>query len=585
MDVTHGIATKFARWTTHRLLAQFLGLTLVAMSQGHAAPFAYISNNSSNDVSVIDTASNTVTATVAVGTAPVGVAVGPTRVYVANYSSNNVSVIDPATNAVIATIPVGTGPFGVAVNPAGTRAYVANFKSHNVSVIDTATNAVVATIAPGTGPFGLVVNPAGTRLYVSIYYTASVAVIDTATNAVIATVPVGSGPFMVAVNPAGTKVYVTNNAGASVSVVDTASNTNVTTVPVGVLPEGVAVNPAGTRAYVANRGASTLSVIDTTGNAVIATVSLAAPPYGISINPTGTVVYVAQQNNNTVAAVDTNTDTVIATVPVGTGPTAYGLFVGGTLGGPTTVSLNVARMGAGTVTSEPPGIACGGDCVEEYITGTLVTLIATPDAGWVFSGWNGACSGTDVCTIPMSTARSVTATFIFAGAGSANSNAWVQKAYVAYYGRPADPAGLAYWASRMDAAGGSLSSIIAAFGDSDEFILRYGGLSYSDLIDTLYQQTLGRAPDPVGKQYYLDRLNAGLTTLQTITLDLLGGATGLDALTVANRLDVANHYTGKVAAGCPYGGELTGVASLTPVTSDSATALTAKLGIESRCGP
>ena len=80
-----------------------------------------------------------------------------------------------------------------------------------------------------------------------------------------------------------------------------------------------------------------------------------------------------------------------------------------------------------------------------------------------------------------------TNTFSSLFADSANSNLWVQKSCVAYCGRPADPAGLAYWAVRMDNEGGSLSSIIAAFGTSDEFAHRYGGLTYSELIDTLYQ--------------------------------------------------------------------------------------------------
>ncbi|MCJ7992690.1 hypothetical protein MUB15_31740 [Priestia sp. OVS21] len=39
------------------------------------------------------------------------------RIYVANSSSNNVSVIDGNTNSVIATVPVGTNPRGVGVNP------------------------------------------------------------------------------------------------------------------------------------------------------------------------------------------------------------------------------------------------------------------------------------------------------------------------------------------------------------------------------------------------------------------------------------------------------------------------------------
>ena len=104
-------------------------------------------------------------------------------------------------------------------------------------------------------------------------------------------------------------------------------------------------------------------------------------------------------------------------------------------------------------------------------------------------------------------------------------------------------------------------------------------------LDSLYQQTLGRLPDPAGKQYYLDQLSMGHTTLQTITLDLLGGATGLDALTVANRLNVADHFVQKVAAGCDYGGEQTGVDSLATVTSNLPTLSAAKAAIDTRCGP
>jgi YVTN family beta-propeller protein len=59
--------------------------------------------------------------------------------YVANYDSNNVSVIDTATNTVVATVPVGNAPTAVAVTPDGTKAYVTNYGSASVSVIKTAT--------------------------------------------------------------------------------------------------------------------------------------------------------------------------------------------------------------------------------------------------------------------------------------------------------------------------------------------------------------------------------------------------------------------------------------------------------------
>jgi YVTN family beta-propeller protein len=74
--------------------------------------------------------------------------------YITNEGSNNVSVINTATNTVIATIPVGFAPFGVTVTPDSTKVYVTNQFSNNVSVIATATNTVIATIPVGPQPVG-----------------------------------------------------------------------------------------------------------------------------------------------------------------------------------------------------------------------------------------------------------------------------------------------------------------------------------------------------------------------------------------------------------------------------------------------
>ena len=103
-----------------RCLRFFSVLLVVLAGTAHAAPFAYITNSNGNSVSVIDIATNTVVATVPVGSFPYGVAVNPggSRVYVGNQSSDNVSVIDTATNTVVATVPVGDSPLGVAINPA-----------------------------------------------------------------------------------------------------------------------------------------------------------------------------------------------------------------------------------------------------------------------------------------------------------------------------------------------------------------------------------------------------------------------------------------------------------------------------------
>ena len=77
-------------------------------------------------------------------------------------------------------------------------------------------------------------------------------------------------------------------------------------------------------------------------------------------------------------------------------------------------SLIVTKTGTGdgTVTSAPAGIACGADCAEAYIPGTIVTLTAVATVGSTFAGWSGGgCTGTGVCTITLNSAQMVTATF------------------------------------------------------------------------------------------------------------------------------------------------------------------------------
>ncbi|KAB2952218.1 MAG: hypothetical protein F9K18_14385 [Thermoanaerobaculia bacterium] len=75
-------------------------------------------------------------------------------------------------------------------------------------------------------------------------------------------------------------------------------------------------------------------------------------------------------------------------------------------------TLTVAVVGSGTVTSTPAGISCPSDCTEDYPHGTSVSLTPTPDPGWEFSAWSGACTGSGACTVAMTQNRSVTATFV-----------------------------------------------------------------------------------------------------------------------------------------------------------------------------
>jgi YVTN family beta-propeller protein len=325
----NGCGARWARGFMALFSMLSMGLATMASSAA-AAPFAYVTAGS-GIVAVIDTATNTVVATVPVGENAVGVAVTPDgkHVYVANVSTTrHVAVIDTATNTVVATILAGNNPFGVAITPDGTRAYVTNEVSNTVSVIDTASNTVVATVPVGGFPRGVAITPNRRRAYVTNVNSSTVSVIDTATNTVVATVPVEGGPEGVAVAPDGKHAYV---ADGGVLVIATATNKVVATIPIGSASggasDGVTITPDGRHAYVADAGDNTVSVIDTASNTVVATVPVGIAPIAVAVTPDGKYVYVANDLVPTVSVIDTASNTVVATVTVAGNNTPNGVGI------------------------------------------------------------------------------------------------------------------------------------------------------------------------------------------------------------------------------------------------------------------
>ncbi|MGW7575736.1 IPT/TIG domain-containing protein [Streptomyces sp. NPDC054765] len=333
---------------------------------------------------------------VPVGTGPIGVAITPNGsfAYVANNGSSTVSVIDTTTNLVTATVTGLNGPIGVAITPDGNFAYVSNGSGSTVSVIDTSTNLIVGSpIAVGANPFEIAITPDGAFAYVANHGSGTVSVIDTGTNLSIATITVGTSPNGVAVSPDGLTVYVTNSGSGTVSVIDTGTNLVTATVSVGSTPIGVAFTPDGNFAYVANNGSSTVSVIDTTTGppSVVTTISGFGTPAGVAVSPDGTRVFVVNFGANNVSVIDTGTNTILTTLAVGTQPsrdavTPDGNFLYVTNNGSNNVSVLQIRP---IVTSITPasGSTLGGDPItisgSGFTGATAVTLNSTPVASFV----------------------------------------------------------------------------------------------------------------------------------------------------------------------------------------------------------
>ncbi len=240
--------------------------------------------------------------------------------YIANNGSDSLSVLDTATNTITDTIPFASNTYNAAVNPSGTRVYVTNVVDDTVSVLDTSNNSIIDTIAVGAYPAAVTVNPAGTFAYVSNENDASVSVINTATNTVDTTINVGSTPAQIVFNLSGSTAYVCNRGGITVSVIDTASNTVTNTIIVGANPTGAVVHPSGAFLYVVNNGNDNVAVVDTATNAVVTNIIVGDSPQKIAINPTATFLYVTNILDDTVSVLDASNNTNVDTISVGTNP-------------------------------------------------------------------------------------------------------------------------------------------------------------------------------------------------------------------------------------------------------------------------
>ncbi|MCX6841729.1 MAG: T9SS type A sorting domain-containing protein [candidate division WOR-3 bacterium] len=297
----------------------------------------YVANYGSNDVTVIDGATNG-TSTVATGSCPWGVAVNPVtnRIYVPNRYSGTVTVIDGATNGTT-TVAVGDYPQAVTVNPVTNNIYVCNYRSSSVTVIDGATNAT-QTLTVDPSPSAVAVNTVTDKIYVC-GDVGIVTVIDGATNE-MAKVAAEYGTCAVAVNSVMNKIYVVNYYGNSVTVIDGATN-NTSTVPMVTDPSAVAVNPITNRIYVANGYSGTVVVIDgETNNTTI--VPVGNSPGFVEVNPVTNKVYVANGCSDYVTVIDGATNGT-TTVELGTAPRGIGV-------NPVTNKVYVANIDAASVT-------------------------------------------------------------------------------------------------------------------------------------------------------------------------------------------------------------------------------------------
>lgn len=375
-----------------------------------AATCAYIANENDGTITVIDTATNTVTDTLSVGGSPTAVAATAdgARVYVTNTLPDAVAVLNASTGMPTDNIPLPQcaaalcGPQSLAIATDG-RAYVPSpidDGSHVLSVVDTATNAVTESITLQSGAAqrgggvgvtvdghracvsGYLLKPAGAHTDAVLYSD----VVDTTTKGVTSRTT-NLGPITTvddflavartaaAVTP-GDVCYIADGFSGNVAVVELAGNTLMTEIPLPHSdPTGLAISADGRLAYVSGgtgAGAPTtldegqIFVIDTMTNSLSATIRNRGRFFnGVALSPDDTFAITTDRDGHRAFVINTSDNRPTASIPVGSGPSG----------------VAVAPVAGGCPTRAP----CAGDCnrdgvvtVDEMIRMVNIALRSTP---------------------------------------------------------------------------------------------------------------------------------------------------------------------------------------------------------------
>jgi len=311
--------------------------------------YAYVTNGSSNTVSVLDIVNLRQDRTLQVGLNPSGVAANPLRneVYVVNSGSSTVSVINASANRIVATIPVHRLPYFISVEPSGHRAFVANSGSNSVSVIDLDHRHEIAVAGTGEQPGLARISPDMRSLVVTNRGSNSVSIFSVAPYEDVphpgpilhlrAAFPGCPGATDATILPDSSKAFIACSSGHQVMAInlsaapgswaarqDPALTTDhiLTLLDVGLTPVHLALKPDGGEIFVSNFGSDSISEISTWTNEVLGTYTIGSKPVQGIVSSDNSTLWVANFGADLISIYSIDDGKLVATVHTGSAPDA-----------------------------------------------------------------------------------------------------------------------------------------------------------------------------------------------------------------------------------------------------------------------
>jgi YVTN family beta-propeller protein len=268
-----------------------------------AAHRLYIAHMGSDQIVVVDTATERVVGIVDDVARPTGVLVVPElgRVFAAATGSKNVAAIDPERLAVVAHVGRIGFPDGLAYAPQAKRVYVSDESGGGESVIDATSDKVVTTIDIG-GEAGNTHYDAGSGcVFVAVQSRDQLVAIDPVTDRLVGRYDLDArcqGPHGFLIEATRRLAFVSCEENATLLVVDLRTMAVTATAPGGDQPDVLAFDPEWRRLYVASE-AGVVSIFDEQDHALRQVGEYRAPhAHSIAVDPRTHRVYLPLQDVN-----------------------------------------------------------------------------------------------------------------------------------------------------------------------------------------------------------------------------------------------------------------------------------------------
>jgi len=260
---------------------------------------AYFTEFQNGGVGITSTRTRSVDGFTPTGQVPTGVTFSPdgNTAYVTNQFSQNVSVIDVPSAQQVATIPTpgGENPSVVRVSPDGSRLFIAT-ASTTVYIVDTQTRQVIGSVQVGFVPNAFAVHPDGQIIYISAAFGGSVTEVDIATGAALRTFTVGGRPQDMAVSRDGQRLYVANESANVLDQIDLQSGQVVGTVALAGSPFGIGLTPDDNQAYISLSSQGLVQVFQVTSGMLLKfTFDVGGRPRRIGFSQQGHIGAVANE--------------------------------------------------------------------------------------------------------------------------------------------------------------------------------------------------------------------------------------------------------------------------------------------------